>query len=370
VKIKILLLGFGNVGRGFCELLSEKRELLMQRHGIHTSIIGISTRKRGSIYVPHGIDMETFLSRTTEDPLLDFKQIFPEMTVKGKDLSVEDLVSLADYDVLAECTVTSMDGGQPACGWIRNALERGKHVITTNKGPIAFHYPYLHELELKYGGRLLFEGTVMSGTPVFSTLSRGLPGSRIDSFEGVLNGTCNYILELMQQGIDYEKALQKAKECGYAEADPSMDVEGYDTALKALILSQVLNEVSLSMEKIELEGIKGINERFFKEACMGKGKIRLVARGILGHNSTDISVKPEVLQKDHPLYNLPGPMNGILFHSDTIGQVYISGRGAGSRETGFALLRDLISLFPGEGQKFKPINIRESEKLFRSDHRC
>ncbi|HPI98026.1 MAG TPA: homoserine dehydrogenase, partial [Synergistales bacterium] len=250
------------------------------------------------------------------------------------------------------------------------ARERGRSVITTNKGPIAFHYQELHELELKHGARLLFEGTVMAGTPVFTAVLQGLSGSIIDSFEGVLNGTCNYILELMQRGEGYENALEKAREAGYAEADPSMDVEGYDSALKALILSNVLRNCSIPLEKIELQGIRVMDPELIERARSGKGKIRLVARGRLVDNNSDISVKPEVLLPEHPLYNLPGAMNGLLLHTDTVGQVFISGKGAGSRETGFALLRDLITLSSLKQNFHSSVSVQEEQDFSRRNYPC
>ncbi|MBN1333583.1 MAG: homoserine dehydrogenase [Synergistales bacterium] len=370
MKFKILLLGFGNVGKGFCRLLSEKRKILKENYGIDPSVVGICTRTRGNVYDPGGIDLTIFLNRTERTPLIPLKEMLGSKVMIPEDPSVEELVSKADYDVLAECTLTSLDGGEPAYGWMKKALERGRSVITTNKGPIAFHYPELHELELKHGSRLLFEGTVMAGTPVFATFLQGLSGSRIQSFEGVLNGTCNYILELMQQGKGYGDALEKAREAGYAEADPAMDVEGYDSALKALILSNVLTKKSVPFEKIELQGIRAMDPGLIEQARSGKGKIRLVARGRLGDNNSDISVKPEVLLPEHPLYNLPGAMNGLVFNTDTVGQVYISGKGAGSRETGFALLSDLIALFPGKRHFHPSVSVHKEQLISRRAHLC
>jgi len=339
LKVRILLMGFGNVGRGFCRLLAEKSDYIERHWRLEPRIVGICTRTRGIAYDPSGIDLDRVLSAKDNIESLGNpgSPRFPTQ---------EDVVAGGDYDVLAECTVTSTDGRGPALEYMKEALSRGKSVITTNKGPIAFFYKNLHELACRHRAGLLFEGTVMAGTPVFSTSVNGLAGSRISRFEGVLNGTCNYMLGLMQSGADYDKALEQAQKQGFAEADPAMDVEGMDTALKAMILSQVLMGTDVPRpEDISIQGISHVDPEVLLDAKDNNEQVRLVARGEKVGEKCRISVKPTPLAADHPLYNLPGAVNGLVLSTDTLGPVCLTGAGAGSKATGFALLHDLLSLY-------------------------
>ncbi len=344
MKVKILLMGFGNVGKGFSSLLIEKKEMIRERFGIDPLIVGICTRSSGNIYDPSGIDLKRVLELKGENNFLST----PGIT----SLSADEIVNSGDFDVLAECTITEMGGKGSALSYIRSALTRGKSVITTNKGPIAFFYKDLQLLAETNGARLLFEGTVMAGTPLFSTSLLGLSGSSISGFEGVLNGTCNFILDLLQNGEEFEEALKQAQQRGYAEADPSMDIEGIDTALKAMILSQVLMNSSVpDIGTIEIKGISDLDPECLNRAREKNERIRLIAKGERMNGDSRISVKPIPLSPDHPLYYLPGAVNGIVLSSDVLGSICLTGVGAGSRETGFALLQDLISLW-GDNFRF------------------
>ena len=348
MKVKILLMGFGNVGRGFSNLLIEKKEMIRERFGIDPLVVGICTRSRGNIYDPSGIDLNKVLELKGDSNFVSIQGISDRLT----SLSADEIVERSDFDVLAECTITEMDGKGSALSYIRSALKRGKSVITTNKGPIAFFYKDLQLLAEANGARLLFEGTVMAGTPLFSTSLLGLSGSSISGFEGVLNGTCNFILDLLQKGEEFEEALRQAQERGYAEADPSMDIEGTDTALKAMILSQVLMHSPVpDLGAIEITGISDLDPEYLKSASEKNERIRLIAKGEMMNGDSRISVKPIPLSPDHPLYHLPGAVNGIVLSSDVLGSICLTGAGAGSRETGFALLQDLLSLW-GENFRF------------------
>ncbi len=342
MEIRVMLMGFGNVGKGFCRLVYEKKDFLRQNTGITVSITGIATRTHGCIYDAEGIDLGVLMSGIEEDP---GKQLWQVAGYENPfQYSPRDMVEKGDYDVMAECTVTSLDSYEQALFYMENALSRGKSVITSNKAPIAFCYNRLSDLAQKNRGKVFFEGTVMSGTPLFSTFLGGMSGSRVNSFEGVLNGTCNYILEKMQGEMSFDKALEEARLKGYAEADPSMDIKGYDTALKALIISNVMMEgICSDLDEIDITGIDDIPPEMFEGAKRSSGKLRLLARGIFDGERKIFSVRPEVLDEGHPLYNLPGAMNGIVLDTDTLGRICMTGAGAGSRETGSAMLHDLVS---------------------------
>ena len=339
MKVRVLLLGCGNVGRGLCSLFSGKGKELAERYGVELSLTGAATRTHGCAVDPDGLDPRDVLSGRA-------------FSTRPSRVSTMDLVETSGYDVLAECTVTNPETGEPALSHIRTALERGKSVTTSNKGPIALRFHELRALAKARGARLLYEGTVMAGTPLFSAAHPGFLGAEIASFEGVLNGTCNYMIERMKTGTTFDAALSEAQAKGYAEAEPGTDLGGWDTALKALILAQsFLDFPPMSLRDVDVEGVYGLTPGTLAEAASRGGTVRLVARGERPCAGSGVrprlSVGPKFLPADHPLANLPETANGVVFSSDATGPVSFMGAGAGGPQTAFAVLRDIIDIATG-----------------------
>ena len=337
MKVRVLLLGCGNVGRGLCSLLAEKREAIAAKYELEVLLAGVATRTRGCAYAPGGIDPRDVLSGAAFG------------AARAAEETAMDLVERGEYDVLAECTVTNPETGEPGLSYIRAALGRGKSVATSNKGPIALRFHELLSLAKENGARLMYEGTVMAGTPLFSAAGPGFLGADVLSFEGVLNGTCNYMIERMKTGATFDAALSEAQTEGYAEAEPGTDLDGWDTALKAMILAQsFLGYPSVSLGDVDVEGICGLTPGAVSDAAKRGGAIRLIAsaeRPRTGATARPrISVRPRFIGADHPLASLPGTANGIVFSTDTTGQVCFTGLGAGGPQTAFALLRDIIDI--------------------------
>src|SRR5512136_1644834 len=232
--MRLLFLGFGTVGQGLAELLLARRDELKRRHGFDWKVTGIADTLKGNAYDPKGIDLAKALELAARGESLG------ALDRGGKGWDALAMAEKAEADVLLEATYTDIKTGEPATSHIRAALERGVHVVTTNKGPLALHYRELAGLAAKRKIEFLFEGTVMSGTPVLNLVRETLSGAEILEMQGILNGTTNYILTRMEEGLSYEAALTKAQELGYAEAVPDADVLGWDALAKVTILANVV----------------------------------------------------------------------------------------------------------------------------------
>ena len=218
------------------------------------------------------------------------------------------------------------------------------HVSTTNKGPLALHYKELADLADGKGIRFLFEGTVMSGTPVINLIRETLAGSQISEIKGILNGTTNYILTRMEEGLSYEDALKKAQELGYAEAVPDADVLGWDALAKVTILAKTVYGARGNPFDFPCEGITGITASAITDAKARGKRFKLIGKVWREGSDVKASVAPEEVDMTHPLAAVMGATNALTFTTDTLGDVTIVGPGAGKIETGFSLLVDLLKI--------------------------
>jgi homoserine dehydrogenase len=246
--------------------------------------------------------------------------------------------------MVIEATYTDIQTGEPAISHIKAALKGKKHVVTTNKGPIARAYRELSELAKENGVDLRFEGTVMSGTPSLELGLQALAGAEIGGVRGILNGTTNYILTKMSEGMGYDAALKEAQRLGYAEADPEADVEGWDALAKIAILANVLLGGDVKVDEVERKGITEISLADV-EAAEKEGQCwKLIARAWREDGGVKAKVAPEKVAKEDFLAGVGGVTNALVIDTDTLGEVTITGPGAGGRGTGFALLSDMLSI--------------------------
>lgn len=337
--MRILLLGFGNVGREFCELVQSKSGVLKDNFGIECRFVGIATRTRGCVADPDGIDVRDLMEKDSSTGRIDsgtHGTVVP---------SASEMVADMDYDLLGVCTSTTIKFPDIPTGYIKGALGRGIDVVTSNKGPLFLGYGDLRDLAKKNKAHFMFEASVMGGTPFFSFSDHCLKGSRILSCEGVMNTTTNYILDLMVTGSSFDDALLDARRKGFAEADPTFDIEGWDSAVKASIIAQVLMGMPpVPLESIDVEGIAQVNTGDLLEASRSGGAVRLISRIDSEGDSISISVRPEVLPAANPLSRVHGATNGVLFLTDTLGEVFVAGGGIGPRHTAYSMLRDLIEI--------------------------
>lgn len=331
--MRIILIGFGVVGKSFVEIVLERREELVRKLGISPKIVAIADRG-GAMINLKGIDLAKALCMKEEKGSVSFDPEFGH-----PKLSPLSVIEDVDADVVVEVTPTNVRDGEPGMSHIRTALMSKKHVVTTNKGPLALALPALLELAEYNNVYLRFSGTVGGGTPMLDLAKRCLQGDRILSIRGILNGTTNYILTRMEEDrIPFEEALREAQRLGYAEADPSMDVDGIDTACKLVIMANWIMNKRVTLPDVDIHGIRGITLKEVEEAMRRGFSMKLI-----GSIDDELKVEPMEIRKDDPLC-VRGNLNAVTFVSQFAGEQTIIGRGAGGIETASAILRDLLEI--------------------------
>jgi len=372
VRFDLVLVGFGNVARRFVSLLREQRATLQHDYGFTTRIVGIATKRHGQIYSPRGVNIRPgadastlVLSRVGERALRAGTSVGPYGKIADSDpvVGADPRVrpnSAADFIrdavgrsapaaregrlVVIETTTLDVEAGQPAIDHVRSALSGGAHVVTANKGPVAFAYHDLTRRAQRARRRFLFEGAVMDGIPIFNLVRETLPAVKITGFRGVVNSTTNFILTAMEQGQAFEQALAEMLAVGIAEADPSLDVDGWDAAAKAAALANVLLGARLTPRTVERQGITPeIGPRAVNARRAGR-RVKLVARA--GREGARITarVSPEELPEDDLLAGLEGQQNALILHTDLLGEMAIVQRGGGLTQTAYALVSDLVTI--------------------------
>ncbi|UOQ45109.1 homoserine dehydrogenase [Halobacillus salinarum] len=336
---KIAFIGFGGVGQALAEILEERREDLNNKHGLETVVVAVADMKKGAVYDPGGLEITELLRCVREEGSVEAYSDGAH-TVKG--MTSLETIEKTNADIIVEVTFTDVKTGEPAISHCRTAFKHQKSVITTNKGPIALAYQELAEMAADHGVYFGFEGTVMSGTPALRMPKIALAGNEITEIKGILNGTTNYILTEMEKGHSYEEALSEAQKLGYAEADPTSDVEGFDARYKTAILANYIMGVPLSHTEVECAGITNLTVDDVQQALKEGAKWKLLSRVTLSNGQVSASVKPEKLAADDPLAAVTGSTNAILYDCDLAGPIMLTGAGAGLKETGYSLLIDLI----------------------------
>ncbi|MBH8596495.1 MULTISPECIES: homoserine dehydrogenase [unclassified Thermoactinomyces] len=342
---KIALIGFGTVGQGLAEILRDKGEILRESLGFDAKIVAISDLMKGSVYQPDGLDLNEVLRAVKETGRVDAYPDKPGL-VRGWDSF--RTIRESNADTIVEITFTDVKTGQPAIDHCKAAFECGKNVVMSNKGPVALAYQELVELAKKNGVRWGFEGTVMSGTPALRMPLVCLAGNDIRQVKGILNGTTNYILTKMEDGLTYQEALAEAQALGYAEANPVNDVEGYDAQYKITILANLVMNVPLRKEQVECTGISHLTPEDIMWAKSRGKRWKLIASARKEGDQVVAKVEPETIPLHDPLAGIMGATNAVTFDCDLAGPITLVGAGAGRTETGFSILIDLINIDRGQ----------------------
>jgi homoserine dehydrogenase len=254
---------------------------------------------------------------------------------------VRDFIAGVPADALIEITTLDRRRGEPAISHVRQALERGLHVVTANKGPVAFARGRLLALARRRERLFLHEGAVMDGTPVFNLVERCLPGCRVLGFRGTLNSTTNLVLSRMEEGLSARAAVEEAQSLGIAEADPRDDLEGWDAAVKGCALAAGLLGTSVLPSRVRPRGIGALTSAEVRRALREGMRIRLVARGERRGRGARVSVRPERIPLGDPLAGA-GPDAVLVIRTDLMGEIGVLERGATVDQTAYALLSDLL----------------------------
>src|SRR5213592_2109215 len=259
MRCRILLVGFGNVGREFARLLLERRSELAKVHGLDAAVVGILTARHGSVENARGIDLRKALRLADAGASL-------ESCGRGIPKRSVDYIRDGRADILIEVTPLRISPRQIALDHVRAALRSGKHVITANKGPVVYHYRELRELARRRHVGFRYEGTVMDGAPVFSLFQEALRGARVESFEGILNSTTNLVLSEIEAGHTYADGVEAARRIGFLETDPSMDLDGWDATVKACLLANVLMGGRVRPERVPRQGASSLAPEAARDA--------------------------------------------------------------------------------------------------------
>lgn len=334
--MKIALIGFGNVGQGLAQILRDEAAELRERHGFEAQIVAVATRSRGALTHPDGLDPAALLNAIAQGSL----DAYPDAPGLERGWSAERSAREAPADALVEASPSDLNTGGPALALSLAALAAGKHVVLANKGPVAAAYPELMAAAQAAGRQVLFEATVMAGTPSLRLAREALAGAGITRARGIINGTTNYILTRMEQGNSFEEALKEAQALGYAETDPTADVDGWDAAGKARILSAALFGVPRTFDEMRVEGIRGLTLADVQAAHAAGERWKLLA----DISPDAASVAPVRISASHPLASVSGGTNAITYTTRLLGDVTLVGAGAGAVPTGFGLLSDLLAL--------------------------
>lgn len=335
--VRLVLAGFGVVGRDFAELLDRKQEYLRQHFEIDARLVGVGNASSGFIYREDGLDIPSVLELwAARRPLSEYERVQHWGTI------LEGLLETSAH-MLVETTPTNLRDAEPGLSHIRTALDLGMHVVTANKGPGALAGVELLAQARQRGVQLRMEASVMAGTPVISTILEGMAGARVQAVRGIINGTTNYILSAMATGREYADVLAEAQAMGCAETDPTADVEGYDAVAKTLILAALVFNQPLRLEQVGRQGITALSAAEMRQA-VGEGKrIKLIATLQRTGEQLEASVAPQSLPLSDPLARVDGLTNALSIQSDTLSEVTIIGPAAGGIVTAQGMLADVIA---------------------------
>jgi homoserine dehydrogenase len=323
-------------------LLDEQRTRLSRDHDLFTRIVGITTRRHGQAVSPRGLDAAALAAQLTRGNPIGSSQQRAASGVSFIRAAARSSAAAARQRrlVVVETTTLDIARGEPAVAHVRAALACGAHVVTANKGPAAFAYRALSRAAVRAKRRFLFEGAVMDGVPIFNLVRETLPGVRVTTFRGVVNSTTNYILTAMEQGQSFGAALTEMQARGIAEADASLDVDGWDAAAKTAALANVLLGRTLTPHRVDRHGITpGTARRALAARASGR-RLKLVVRA----DRTIARVALEELPGGDLLAGLEGQQNALILETDLLGEIAIVQRGGDLTQTAYALLSDLVTI--------------------------
>ena len=334
MRIDLVIVGWGRVAQRFAALLDEQRRTLARDYDVTTRIVETITRRPDSV-----------------DAVRRAVRAHAAAARQGRL-------------VVVESTTLDVDTGEPATSHVRAALAGGAHVITVNKGPVAVAYDALRRAGARAGRQFRFEGAVMDGVPVFNCAAELMPAVTVTGFRGVVNSTTNYIITAMEHGEPFDSALAAMQRAGIAEADASLDVDGWDAAAKTAALANVLLDARITPRDVEREGISEASGQAIQAARATGRRVKLVASARGRGRSVHARVGLLELTDTDLLARLDGSQNAIVLETDLLGDVAIVELGSGLTQTAYALLADLIAVARTVGSSLRP-RTRATRRLRR-----
>ena len=330
--MRTILIGLGTIGQSYCQLLENRKEDLLKNYGIDSKVVAVAD-SRGVAINEKGINISDILKIKKENKSVS------DLSIGDKNKTSIDLVQEIDAELLVDATPTNIQDGEPSASLLENAMKTKKNIITANKGPLALAFSSIIE-KADYNNIILkYSATVGGGTPVLEFGRKCLEADRILEIHAILNGTTNYILtEMDSRGLSFQEALKEAQELGYAETDPTLDVDGFDAAAKLVIMGNLLLDKELVLNDLKIEGIRDITQKDITKAKDNGDTIKLIA------SVNDMAkVEPVTISKNDPM-SVTGALCSVKFISEFAGEEVIIGKGAGGMETASAMIRDLVEI--------------------------
>ena len=340
-KVRLVLLGLGNLGRRFCEIVAAKDALLRERYGLELVLVGASD-SRGAAYDANGLDLARVAGIKRAGASI---ATYPGAGCAGWDALA--LVTAADADVLLEALPVDLaSGAEPGLSCMRAGMRKGMHVVAPDKGPLVVAFRELHELAAANGVQLRFDGTVAGGLPAINLGARDLRGAVVHRLEAVPNLVTGYIMDLQTEGMPWDEALARARDAGVLEADPSWDLDGWDAAAKLVILANAVLGYPAKLDDVARTGIQAVSAEELVAARARGDLYRLVARAERGADGGyALSVSPVPLPPEHPLGRLGLKQMGVVYATDIYGTITAIIDEPEPIPSAATMLRDLLDIY-------------------------
>lgn len=338
-SVHLVVTGFGNVGRAFVSLLREKREDIARRYGLELDVLAVA-KADGCFFTGAPLNVRQISKGgtlwTAGNPSwregMELRKVLEEGPAGG---------------CLVECTLSNLETGEPGFSTISSAFRNGWHAVAASKGALVVGLRELKALAAESGLSLKFSGATAAALPTLDVGIFSLAGTRIEGIQGILNGTTNYILTRMAEGLDYDEALKEAQSKGIAEPNPVSDVEGWDAASKILLITNACLDTDYALRDVHTKGISGLSADFVRSAVRDGRAVKLLATAAPGRKggAWSLEVRPSLLDATHPLFHVSGTEKGITFLTDSMGTVTVTGGRSNPRGAAAAMLKDIINIY-------------------------
>jgi len=334
----ICMIGFGNVGKAFAQLITRKTKQIADEYNISFSVVAIATGNHGRAIDHTGINLKKALEISAKNRSLD------ELSVISTPEGILGFIALSKADFLLENSPVNYETGEPAITHIKAALSNNMHAVSANKGPVVHAYNELTNLARASGKQFLFESAVMDGAPIFSVFREALPAAEIIGFEGILNSCTNLLIEKMGDGSSFEEAVAYAQSIGIAETDPSGDIDGWDASIKVAALATVLMGIPLKPQDIDRKGIRDLTPRLIQQAIKDGKRWKLVCTAVKMGGKITAKVSPQLVPPSSPFFSVNGTSSLVVFKTDVLPGLGILESDPSPETTAYGLLADILNI--------------------------
>jgi homoserine dehydrogenase len=343
-RVRLVLVGLGNVGRNLMELFISKKDVLGAKYGVEPVVVGAVDSSGAALNETKGLDVETMVKLKTARQGVS---LYPNDGRPG--MTALDLVRRCQADILVEMSPSNMPTGQPGLMCIREALNRRWNIVTANKSPLVLAYGELMALATRSGRQLRFSACVGGGLPSVNVGQRDLVACTVNRVEGILNSTTHYILTAMaDEGKTFDQALAEAQRIGIAEADPTLDIDGWDAAYKCIIVANSVLGMPATLRDVTVTGIRGVTVEQMNQAKAQGNSVKLLVSAERDGKRYRLSVRPTVIPPTHPLASLHGEDMGIVYYTDIMAEISVIIRERGPVPTAAGVLRDIVAIAGGQ----------------------